>query len=371
MVKQTTVHKFVSGNGYELIEKFGKSETSRLLKIDRNTIASILKEYPTRPDKTLPKYVFQWEETDGNKLFNEKYQGKLRGFRNYVYHGLKAWLLLGKKDPCSWDVEDFRKLWNAEDFRDPETNKIRYQDAAIFRKWMRAIGKTDLCNLEEFTTKGLARPKGLRKQWFLEDAEIMGLIEATERADLLVAFVVALLSGGRASSVMPTDTGKGIRPIDIDEQNSGILMFEPKRKKYVLRLFHRKVIELLKRYIADSEIKPNEPIFLGYNTMRVFLKDAALKARISKISEMFGSWHITKHTFVTQGMYHGLSMETVVEQAGTDPQTLLDFYAGMKEKKLRAELLGEKIEVEPFHAWALRVIIEPAEKKYEMVKVKK
>ena len=371
MVKQITIHEFVTQNGYELVEKLGKSETSRLLTISRPTIDAILKEHPTAPNKTLPKYVFQWEETEGNRLFNEKYQGKLGCFRNYLYHGFKAWLMLGKKDPVSWNIEDFRKLWHAEERKDLTTGKIRYENATILRKWMKAIGKTEFCNLEEFSTTGLKRPKGLRKQWFLEDEEITRLIEAIDRDDLLVAFVVALLSGGRASSVMPTETGKGVRPMDIDEKNSGILMFEPKRKKYMLRLFHRKVIELLRKHIMTHGIKPNEPIFLSYGTMRVFLKDVALKARISKLNDMHGSWHITKHTFVSQGMYHGLSMEVVVEQAGTDATTLLDFYAGMKEKKLRAELLGEKIEVEPFHAWALRVIIEPALRRYEQLRVTK
>jgi hypothetical protein len=43
----------------------------------------------------------------------------------------------------------------------------------------------------------------------------------------------------------------------------------------------------------------------------------------------------------------------------------MDYYAGIKEKKMRAELLGEKVDIEPFHAWALRVIIEPAIRRYE------
>lgn len=370
MVKKITLHKFVSQQGYELVKKFGKSQASRILKISRPTINAILREFPTPPNRTIPKYVFQWEETAGNRIFVEKYRGRIRLFKDYVKKGMKAWLLLGKKDPVSWDIEDFRKIWKAEQFRDSMTGKIRYNNACIFRKWMKAIGKSELCNLEEFETKGLKRPKGMKKQWYLEDDEIKRLIENIDRADLLVSFVIALLSGGRISSIVKTQKEKGIRPMDVDEQNCGILMFEPKVNDYVLRLFHPKAIELIKRYVNDYGIKPNESLFPCDSMMRKHFERVALKAGISKITDVWGSWHITKHTFVTQGVYHGLSIEVVSEQAGTDPKTLLDFYAGMKEKKLRTELLGEKTVIEPFHMWSMRVIIEPAIKRYNELRVK-
>jgi integrase len=369
MVKKTTLHKFVTQQGYELVEKFGKKKTSELLKMSRTTLYTLLKEFPTKPDKTLPKYVFQWEETAGNQMFIEKYQGKIRCFKTYVVKGMEAWLLLNKKDPVSWDIEDFRKIWNAKEFKDSMTGKIAFQNAIIFRKWMRAIGKGELGDLEEFKTDGLKRPKGMRRQWFLDDDEIKRLIEAMDRPELLVSFTIALLSGGRVSSIVKSELSKGIRPMDVDEKNSAILMFEPKLNKYVPRLFHPKAIELVKRYINDFHIKPNESLFLNESTMRKYLKKVSLKAGVSKIAGVQGAWHITKHTFVTQGVYHGLSIEVVSDQAGTDPKTLLDFYAGMKEKKLRAELLGEKSVIEPFHVWSLRVIIEPAIKQYEKLQV--
>jgi hypothetical protein len=364
MVKKITIHKFVTKNGYMLVEKFGKKKASEQLKISRPTIDAILKKYPQPPARTIPKYVFQWEETVGNRLFVDKYQGQLRAFCKYVELGMRAWLFLNKKDPISWDIEDFRKLWKAEKFRDSKTGKIRCGYAVKLRKWMRAIEKADLCSLEEFGIKNLKRPKGIRKQWFLEDNEILCLIEATDRKGLLVAFVLSIFSGGRASSVMQTENAKGIRPMDIDEQSYGILMFEPKRQEYILRLFHPKIIELIKRYINDCAIKPNESLFMQYNTMRLFLKKVARKGKISKIADIRGAWHITKHTFVSQGAYHGLSLEVISEQTGTDANTLMEYYAGIKEKKMRQELLGEKVKIEPFHEWAVRVIIDPAIKKY-------
>jgi hypothetical protein len=371
MVRRTTIHKFVTQNGYMLIEKYGKNQTSLMLKLSRPTIDRILRQHPKSPTKTIPKYVFQWEETEGNKMFVEKHQGRVREFRHYAEQGMRAWLLLDKKDPVSWDIEDFRKIWRAEQFRDKNTDRIRFKNAVLFRKWMRTIGRTDLCSLEEFETKGLKRPKGMRKQWFLEDDEILSLIEAMDRKDLLVAFVVSLLSGGRASSIMKSGVSRahGIRPMDIDDKNHGILMFEPKRKEYIMRLFHPRVIELVKTYIQDSKTKPNEPLFLDYHTMRRYLKAVAVKGKVSKIVDMRGSWHITKHTFVSQGAYHGLSLEVLSEQTGTDPKTLMDYYAGIKEKKMRLELLGEKVDIEPFHEWALRVIIQPSIKQYERLLV--
>jgi len=365
-VKKTTLYEFVSKNGYVLIEKVGKLQTSKALGMSRPTIDAILKEHPTPPTKTLPKYVFQWEETAGNKLFAEKYQGRLKAvtYGRIIFHGLRAWLYLNRKDPVSWDVEDYRKIWQYEQFRDPATGKIRFLTALSFRKWMRGMGKGDLCALEEFTTKGLRGAKGSRKQWFLEDEEIGRFIEAMDREDLLVAFLLSIFSGGRASSVMPTENGKGIRPMDIDERNCGILMFEPKRQEYVLRLFHPKILELVKAYIEHLGIKPNESLFVGYDTMRKLLKETARKAGVSKVANMRGTWHITKHTFVSQGAYHGLSLEVLSEQTGTDANTLLEWYAGIKEKKLRKELFGEQVDIEPFHEWALRVVIEPAIRKY-------
>lgn len=367
MVKKTTIYEFVSKNGYDLIEKVGKTQTSLMLKISRPTIDAILREHPTRPEKTLPKYVFEWEETEGNKIFTEKCQNSLRNFKEFVLTGVRAWLVLGKKDPVHWDANDFRLLWKEPKFRDPTTRRIRFEYATSLRKWMRVMGKAGLCTLEEFTTKGLKRPKGVRKQWFLEDDEITRLIETIDRRDLLVAFIVSLLSGGRASSVMESSRShsKGIRPMDIDNKNAGILMYESKRQEYVPRLFHPKVINLLKRFIDETHVKANEPCFLEYSSMRVLLKEAAVKAKISKIVDLKGTWHVTKHTFVSQGAYHGLSLEVLSEQTGTDANTLNEYYAGIKEKKMRLELLGEKVEIEPFHVWSLRVIINPAIQRYE------
>lgn len=367
VVKQTTIHEFVTQQGYELVEKFGKTETSRRLKISRVTIDSILREYPTAPNRTIPKYVFQWEETEGNNIFTDKCQNSLRNFKKFVLIGVRGWLVLGKKDPLCWDANDFRLLWKEPKFQDPTTRRIRFEYATSLRKWMRVMGKAGFCTLEEFGTKGLKRAKGVRKQWFLEDDEIARLIEAIDRKDLLVAFIVSLLSGGRASSVMKSSrsNSEGIRPMDIDNKNAGILMYESKRKEYVPRLFHPRVIELLKRFIDETHVKANEPCFLEYSYMRALLKQAAAKAKISKIVDLKGTWHVTKHTFVSQGAYHGLSLEVLSEQTGTDANTLNEYYAGIKEKKMRLELLGEKADIEPFHAWSLRVIINPAIQRYE------
>ena len=370
MVRRTTIHKFVTENGYQLIEKYGKSETSRMLKVSRPTLDRLLKQFPQAPARTIPKYVFAWEETEGNKIFAEKYQGRLKQYRRYVRIGMRAWLLLGKKDPVSWDIEEYRRIWEDDHFKDATTGRIQFLVACGVRKWMVAMSKIDLLKLEEFGTKGLKRAKGSRKQWFLEDDEIVRLIEAFPTPHLILGFTVAVLSGGRASSTMPRTClkTKGIRPMDIDEKNNGILMLEPKRKEYVLRLFDPKVIQLLKRYIADHSIKPNEPCFPEYNCMREALNETAERAKVSKIADVVGCWHITKHTFVSQGAYHGLSLEVLSEQTGTDANTLMEFYAGIKEKKMRLELLGEKVEIEPFHEWARRVIIDPAVKRYEAVK---
>jgi hypothetical protein len=44
-------------------------------------------------------------------------------------------------------------------------------------------------------------------------------------------------------------------------------------------------------------------------------------------------------------------MDSISEQTGTNPNTLRDFYVGIKEKKLRHELLGEELDDISYPEW--------------------
>jgi hypothetical protein len=129
------------------------------------------------------------------------------------------------------------------------------------------------------------------------------------------------------------------------------MMYEPKIKDYRPRFLDQGCMGRVKRYIEDYQVSPDRSLFPSYSTVRKLLKAVAKVANIPQLASMRGATHIFKHTFVTQGAFHDLSMESISEQTGTNPNTLRDFYVGIKEKKLRHELLGEKLDVLPYHEW--------------------
>ena len=228
---------------------------------------------------------------------------------------------------------------------------------------MRALGKTGILRLEDFGTRGLKRPKS-RKTWFLEDGNLTCLIKATKRHDLLLTEEIGVKSGGRVSSIL------GIRPLDCNFEKNIILMYEAKVNDYRPRFLDDGCMGRIKRYIQDYNIAPDKPLFPSYSTIRKTLKTVAKEADIPQLASMKGATHIFKHTFVTQGAFHNLSMESLSQQTGTNPNTLQGFYVGVKENKLRHELLGEKLEVLPFHEW-IKTFEDLWNQQYNIIQVKK
>ena len=343
-LKKETIEQFVKANGYEIAEKQGITAASIASNLSRPTVYAILQKYPKQPKRIIPQYVKDWENTEDTKLFLAKNKNRIKTWKKAYRIGLVSWLFLEKKDPASWTVEDYRKLWNHEKFADSVTKRIRDPVAFSLRLWMRAFGKIDILKLEEFGTRGLKRPKS-RKTWFLEDKDTIKLIQKTKRHDLLLIEEIGVKSGGRISSIL------GIRPLDCNFEKNIVLMYEPKISDYRPRFLDEGCMGRIKRYIQDYQIAPDKPLFPSYSTIRKALKTVAKEAEIPQLASMNGATHIFKHTFVTQGAFHNLSMESISQQTGTNPNTLQGFYVGVKENKLRHELLGEKLEVLPFHEW--------------------
>jgi hypothetical protein len=203
---------------------------------------------------------------------------------------------------------------------------------------MKAIKRHDL--LDKFPTK--KRPKGAKRAWYLEDNEVLAVVKGIQEPDTLLLFYLGITSGGRVSSLIK------VRPEQILYEQKVINMYEPKRKEYVPRFFQPETLNLLRQYIIDFGFKGNEKIFRW--------SEATYNDRLKKAGERVGltkkvTTHIMKHTFVSQASKRGVSLDTVSEQTGTEPQTLKDYYMAINIKKMRAELLGEKYEVEPFGAW--------------------
>jgi site-specific recombinase XerD len=343
-IRKETIEQFVTSNGYEIAEKQGITAASVATNLSRPTIYAILQKYPKQPKRIIPQYIKDFETTEGAKQFLAKNRNRIKTWRKCYRLGLRCYLLLERKDPLNWNADDYRKLWIQEKFTDSVTQRTRDTIVFALRLWMKAMGKHDLLQLEEFATRGLKRPKS-RKSWCLEDANLTELIKATKQHYLLLIEEIGVKSGGRISSIL------GIRPLDCNFEKDLIMMYEPKVKDYRPRFLDQGCITRVKQYIEDYQIAPDKHLFPSYSTVRNALKNVAKEANIPQLASMRGATHIFKHTFVTQGAFHDLSMESIAEQTGTNPNTLRDFYVGVKEKKLRHELLGEKLDVLPYHEW--------------------
>jgi hypothetical protein len=74
-----------------------------------------------------------------------------------------------------------------------------------------------------------------------------------------------------------------------------------------------------------------------------------------------------KHTFVSFASNHGVPLEVVSDQTGTDPSTLMQFYAGIDIRRKRHFLLGEEYE-EPDFGEAMKDILPDVKKRYMEIK---
>jgi len=70
-MKKTTLEQFVKLGGYEIVKKKrnGKwkniSKASKRTGLARPTIYELLEKYPDPPSKTVPKYVEEFENSEG------------------------------------------------------------------------------------------------------------------------------------------------------------------------------------------------------------------------------------------------------------------------------------------------------------------
>lgn len=164
-----------------------------------------------------------------------------------------------------------------------------------------------------------------------------------------------ILCGARASAIL------GVKAKDINFADNSIIVYEPKRKKYLVKFPPLCLFKILKRYIQDHNLQLEDKIFpKGYDFYNNTLKKAGKKAGLTKIV----TTHILKHTFVSQGHRHGLSRETVVEQTGTEDRTIKLYYLSVEENKIRQETQGLEFNENAFFEWAENLHLY-FEQKYE------
>lgn len=321
-----------------LAKKVSKSEISRRLKKSRPTLDKAIAMYPTIPEKPkllIPKYIEEFEASDTVKIIRETYKGKSM-LEGIIRVGRESWRALGKKDPSTWTEEDFLALLKHPAFIDSMTGKIQFNNMTFLRAWMSHIKRYDLLTRPEFTTKELKRPKGRRKAHYLKSQdEIIRVIQYIERPDTLLFIRAGIESGGRYSS------SQLIKPQDIDYTQNMIFMFEPKVKTPEERLFSKETITALRQYIVDFNLRPDEQLF----KRQLYLYNKEMREAGDKAQLGFPfTTHTLKHTFVSLASAHGVSLEIVADQTGTEAQTLREFYLAINPAKRRHELLGEPLE---------------------------
>lgn len=328
----------------------GITDATKAIGKSRRWGANFVKAYQAeleRPKRIEPKYIQEFETSDTVRDFITQNK-KLKALPIYIATGREAWKLLNKKDPITWTEEDYLKLWNYEGFQESSTGLISFNRAVHLRKWMIHSKQFELPNRPAFTTKGLKGEKGVKKTHYLKTLdEMIRVISAIRYPDTLVMFRIGTECGARISSCLLT------KPQDIDYSQGIIIMKEPKVSKIHERDFNKQTLDFVRRYIYDYNIQGND--FLFKRKAPFYNRDFHQAGKTAQIDFDLTSHEAMKHTFVSQASAHGVSLEAVSDQTGTDPNTLKEFYLGIGAQKRRHELLGEPYNVETYGAWIAKL----------------
>lgn len=350
-IQENKLQTFIKLGGYEVVKqvKRGKhkgkwrniSEAAKRTGLSRPTIYKLLAEYPEKPSKVTPQYIDKLEDGQGYKRFMQKYSSKLNKAalqQNIRFMRIGFKMLGYNKDPISWTEEDFKTLWHAKEFHNPECKGIDKRIGVYFRRIMRATDNHSL--LDKFKYK--APPEGKKKQWFLHDAEIKKLVPVIDEKETLVLLFVGNAVGARHQAL------GDLQVKHIDFHDKTLQVHEKKTGDYVTKYPPYAVLDFLKTYIEDLDMKPEDKVFpKSYDYHLKNLKKAGKKAKLLKTV----TTHILKHTFVTQARRHRVSAEVIVEMTGTELRTLEKFYTGKDEAKIRFEMQGTEYKATPFHEW--------------------
>jgi len=336
-------------------EEFGKS-------ISRPTIYKIIELYPEgtvkKAKKIEPRYVTEFTNTEAwKRLKDHKYATEIK------FSLLTAWRLLGKKEPVDWTIEDVQEL------RKPMvggkdnilylnvTKDISPKAATSLRRAFRGLSLYDLVKPLEHVPK---RPLGTRKQWYLENSEIIKLFEGIEKVDTLLFVVLDLQCGARPNSMVR------IKVSDINFGKNYIYYYESKTKEHIPRFFIPETMSLLRRYISDMRLKLTDRLLK--RSLRNYteeLKAIGKKQGIEKLIVKGAGAYVLRHTFATQASEHDVSLEVVMKQGNwKDAKTLMDHYMFIKTSKMMRELLGVEVEKpKNFGEW-VKQFVPYWEKKY-------
>lgn len=307
--------------------------------------------------KVEPKYVEKFAETTGSKKLVAYVQllNKGRGRSYPLSKGQstlrKAWRILDQTEPEAWGEEQFKQLWQAPQFRDPETGMINIHRAADLKLFMRSIGKEAMTQKDFFTM--VIRIKGKHKEAYLTTDNVFTLIPQIPHADALVLFALALETGGRFSSLELVETSHLRSP---SMARGWLQMEEPKLRGKGLAQVSRRLspmmVNLLNDYSAFYKIEGR--LFrwgqAKYNALFKKLGKKHLGIYETKTKDpktgktVISGWNLTshnfKHTMVTLAGAHGVGLGTISRQVHTDPSTLEQFYQFVEEATITRDLYG-------------------------------
>lgn len=204
----------------------------------------------------------------------------------------------------------------------------------------RAFHELSLYALEKPLEDVPKRPAGSRQTWFLENSDIIKLINGAQQPDILLFIVLGIQCGARPSSM----TQISIDDVLWDKQY--IHYYESKKKMYVPRFFIDETWVLLKEYVSDMALKPTQKIFpQNHEYYTDKLKEIGFAQGIPLLQAKGAGAYVLRHTFATQACEHDVSAEVVMKQgAWKETATLMAHYVFVKTSKMQRELLGKEVE---------------------------
>ena len=343
--------------------------------LSRPTVDKLIKLYPRgivkKPKKLQPRYIERFEES-------ETYE-RLRHWIHWTARKgsvLAAFYLLKQKDPADWTIDDMKMLKNDpivhgkdNTLFSPVTKMIAPEHAVKLRTALYRIGNYE-------AIKGLKdvkkRPAGIRKTWWLQNKGIISMFQNTNLPDMLLFEVMELQCGGRPTptlnlKVRDVKFEKVTDDRGIEHTILNIPMFESKKAIWVDRYFSKETADLVKRYIGDMQLKPNDRLFPNIKDTdhcTTLLKRIGKRANVELIVRKGAGAYILRHTYATQASEHDVSAEVIMDMGAWKTWSVVtDHYLFVrKEKKLR-EQLGLEIKVLNFGDW-IKQFVPHWEKRY-------
>lgn len=397
----------------EFNEQFRKGKTP----LSRPTLDKIIREHEAKwlQHKTLvyakkgriPKYEQEFENCDLPKWLLRDYpdpkdptQMTPQGSRIRAV-GLDLFTKFDKTCPETLPLKAFEQAFKWDMYvdekilREQKKRQITFEKASSLRNVMTYAGFNP--KLYKWTsTRGLKRRP---KRVYLEEQDLIRYIYGLNEPDTLVFSRLGFEGGGRFSAT------SRIKTTDIFYDRNLIQLTETKTDTFPLKPYRPCTMDFVRQYVRDFRIT-GKLFFWAYHEYERRFLEAGIRAGIwryklpreaekpevvrkgvvympykkivkGKVTTAYRrcyvgkktSSHLMKHTFVSLGSIHGLSLETLSDITATDIGTLRKWYMGTGRKKTLAEVHG-KLDYLPYWDWIDNIMSPHWIKRYNQIKGK-